>query len=192
MATPAQPGHRKRDVAFMSDPDQLAAPSPEAVWRSFRWRLSHSLANSELFTDDALARLIEASAARGLSRQLQPEDAGQSAQAPRRRDPGPDRRRRARRRPQRQYLDQPDRTRRCRLRPMAPCSTSHLRRVRRARAGLQELQAQPHHPDLFAQRSVKYHSDVPGQSLWQVRGTKKLYVYPAQGPVHLASRRSKS
>ena len=25
--------------------------------------------------------------------------------------------------------------------------------------------------------SVKYHSDVPGQSLWQVRGTKKLYVY---------------
>ena len=24
--------------------------------------------------------------------------------------------------------------------------------------------------------SVKYHSDVPGQSLWQVRGTKKLYV----------------
>lgn len=30
--------------------------------------------------------------------------------------------------------------------------------------------------------SVKYHSDVPGQSLWQVRGTKKLYVYPAQAP----------
>lgn len=30
--------------------------------------------------------------------------------------------------------------------------------------------------------SVKYHSDVPGQSLWQVRGTKKVYVYPAQAP----------
>jgi len=30
--------------------------------------------------------------------------------------------------------------------------------------------------------SVKYHSDVPGQSLWQVRGTKKLYVYPASAP----------
>lgn len=30
--------------------------------------------------------------------------------------------------------------------------------------------------------SVKYHSDVPGQSLWQVRGTKKLYVYPASKP----------
>jgi hypothetical protein len=30
--------------------------------------------------------------------------------------------------------------------------------------------------------SVKYHSDVPGQSLWQVRGTKKLYVYPAAKP----------
>jgi hypothetical protein len=29
---------------------------------------------------------------------------------------------------------------------------------------------------------VKYHSDVPGQSLWQVRGTKKLYVYPASKP----------
>ncbi|ODT76285.1 MAG: hypothetical protein ABS76_31715 [Pelagibacterium sp. SCN 64-44] len=30
--------------------------------------------------------------------------------------------------------------------------------------------------------SVKYHSDVPGQSLWQVRGTKKVYVYPAKAP----------
>ena len=30
--------------------------------------------------------------------------------------------------------------------------------------------------------SVKYHSDVPGQSLWQVRGTKKVYVYPASRP----------
>ena len=30
--------------------------------------------------------------------------------------------------------------------------------------------------------SVKYHSDVPGQSLWQVRGTKKVYVYPANKP----------
>jgi len=30
--------------------------------------------------------------------------------------------------------------------------------------------------------SVKYHSDVPGQSLWQVRGTKKVYVYPARAP----------
>ena len=30
--------------------------------------------------------------------------------------------------------------------------------------------------------SVKYHSDVPGQCLWQVRGTKKVYVYPAKTP----------
>jgi hypothetical protein len=30
--------------------------------------------------------------------------------------------------------------------------------------------------------SVKYHADVPGQSLWQVRGTKKLYVYPNSKP----------
>jgi hypothetical protein len=30
--------------------------------------------------------------------------------------------------------------------------------------------------------SVKYHSDVPGQSLWQVRGTKTLYVYPNSAP----------
>lgn len=29
---------------------------------------------------------------------------------------------------------------------------------------------------------VKYHMDVPGQSLWQVRGTKKVYVYPAMEP----------
>ena len=30
--------------------------------------------------------------------------------------------------------------------------------------------------------SVKYHADVPGQSLWQVRGEKTLYVYPAAKP----------
>ena len=30
--------------------------------------------------------------------------------------------------------------------------------------------------------SVKYHSDVPGQSLWQVRGEKTLFVYPAAKP----------
>jgi len=30
--------------------------------------------------------------------------------------------------------------------------------------------------------SVRYHSDVPGQSLWQVRGTKKVYIYPADAP----------
>jgi len=30
--------------------------------------------------------------------------------------------------------------------------------------------------------SVKYHSDVPGQSLWQVRGTKKVFVYPNTAP----------
>lgn len=30
--------------------------------------------------------------------------------------------------------------------------------------------------------SVAYHSDVPGQSLWQVRGRKRAYVYPATAP----------
>lgn len=30
--------------------------------------------------------------------------------------------------------------------------------------------------------SVKYHADVPGQTLWQVRGTKTVYVYPAATP----------
>lgn len=29
---------------------------------------------------------------------------------------------------------------------------------------------------------VKYHVDVPGQSLWQVRGRKKVFVYPAEAP----------
>lgn len=29
---------------------------------------------------------------------------------------------------------------------------------------------------------VKYHMDVPGQSLWQVRGTKKVFIYPAAEP----------
>lgn len=30
--------------------------------------------------------------------------------------------------------------------------------------------------------SVAYHSDVPGQSLWQVRGRKRAFVYPAAAP----------
>lgn len=30
--------------------------------------------------------------------------------------------------------------------------------------------------------SVPYHSDLPGQSLWQIMGTKRLYLYPAQEP----------
>ncbi len=30
--------------------------------------------------------------------------------------------------------------------------------------------------------AVKYHMDVPGQTLWQVRGTKKVYIYPNKPP----------
>ncbi|MCB1492840.1 MAG: cupin-like domain-containing protein [Rhodobiaceae bacterium] len=30
--------------------------------------------------------------------------------------------------------------------------------------------------------TVKYHIDVPGQTLWQIRGQKRVYVYPAQAP----------
>jgi len=29
---------------------------------------------------------------------------------------------------------------------------------------------------------VKYHFDVPGQTLWQIRGNKKVFVYPAEPP----------
>lgn len=29
---------------------------------------------------------------------------------------------------------------------------------------------------------VYYHSDLPGQSLWQIRGTKTVYVYPTKEP----------
>ncbi|MGI9406697.1 MAG: hypothetical protein ACR2O4_10035 [Hyphomicrobiaceae bacterium] len=29
---------------------------------------------------------------------------------------------------------------------------------------------------------VYYHADVPGQTLWQVRGTKRVYVYPNKAP----------
>ena len=29
---------------------------------------------------------------------------------------------------------------------------------------------------------VKYHLDVPGQTLWQIRGLKRVYVYPARPP----------
>lgn len=30
--------------------------------------------------------------------------------------------------------------------------------------------------------NVAYHCDVPGQTLWQVRGVKKVYVYPVEPP----------
>jgi hypothetical protein len=30
--------------------------------------------------------------------------------------------------------------------------------------------------------NVAYHADVPGQSLWQVRGRKRVWIYPAQAP----------
>ena len=30
--------------------------------------------------------------------------------------------------------------------------------------------------------NVAYHADVPGQSLWQVRGRKRVFVYPAHAP----------
>jgi len=30
--------------------------------------------------------------------------------------------------------------------------------------------------------NVAYHSDVPGQSLWQVRGRKRVWIYPARPP----------
>ena len=29
---------------------------------------------------------------------------------------------------------------------------------------------------------VKYHIDVPGQTLWQIRGEKRVFVYPARAP----------
>lgn len=29
---------------------------------------------------------------------------------------------------------------------------------------------------------VYYHCDIPGQSLWQIRGSKKVYVYPNRAP----------
>lgn len=29
---------------------------------------------------------------------------------------------------------------------------------------------------------VYYHCDIPGQSLWQIRGTKRVYVYPNKAP----------
>lgn len=30
--------------------------------------------------------------------------------------------------------------------------------------------------------NVAYHADIPGQSLWQIRGRKKVWIYPAHAP----------
>jgi len=29
---------------------------------------------------------------------------------------------------------------------------------------------------------VYYHCDIPGQMLWQIRGTKRIYIYPNEEP----------
>ncbi len=52
---------------------------------------------------------------------------------------------------------------------------AHVPRFRSYRRSMSVLVSSPN-------MSVAYHSDVPGQSLWQVRGRKRAYVYPAEAP----------
>ncbi len=34
------------------------------------------------------------------------------------------------------------------------------------------------HPDLSPNANVFYHADIQGQSLWQIEGSKSVYIYP--------------
>ena len=156
-------------------------PHYPQVWGSQALRLQHSLANSPLFTDAALAELIENS----------PRDAYHVNYS--QKTPGnPPKRREGEIKglTGHEVLDVV-RNGNIWVNLTAPAKTDPAygalldslyaefeERVPGFRSYKRNLTILISSPNV----SVKYHSDVPGQSLWQVRGTKKVYVYPANKP----------
>ncbi len=151
------------------------------LWGNQPLALTHSLANSPLFTDDALARLIEKTPREGYHVNYSQKTPGNP---PKRREgeikglTG------------HEVLDVV-RSGNIWVNLTAPAKTDPAygalldrlygefeERVPGFRSYKRNLTILISSPNV----SVKYHSDVPGQSLWQVRGTKKLYVYPAAKP----------
>jgi hypothetical protein len=143
--------------------------------------LSHSLADDPLFSDEGLARLIEAS----------PRDRFHVNTMPR-------------------ETSDPRNWREGDIRGLSGEKVIsavakgnlwlHLQRVNEGFPAYQELldaafaEMQAHAPGFRSYKrsmsvlissprmNVAYHADVPGQSLWQLRGRKRLWIYPARAP----------
>lgn len=156
-------------------------PHFPALWGNHSLALSHNLANSPLFTDDALARLIDNTPREAYHVNYSQKTPGNP---PKRREgeikglKGQD------------VLDVV-RNGNIWINLTAPARTDPAygalldrlyaefeERVPGFESYKRNLTILISSPNV----SVKYHSDVPGQSLWQVRGTKKVYVYPAKQP----------
>jgi hypothetical protein len=143
--------------------------------------MRHSLAESPLFSDEALVRLIEATPRENYHVNTMPRDAS---------DP--------------HLWREGDMSGLSGREVMAAVERGelwvHLQRVQEADAAyrdlldaaLDELSRRVPGFNTF-QRSmsvlissprmnVAYHADVPGQSLWQVRGRKRVWIYPAREP----------
>lgn len=144
-------------------------------------KLRHSLADHPLFSDAALIRLIEKTPRENYHVNTMPRDA---------RDPHAWR-----------EGDMSGLTGREVMEAVAKGELwVHLQRVQEADAGygaildaaFEELAQRIPGFDTFRRSmsvlissprmNVAYHADVPGQSLWQVRGRKGVWVYPARAP----------
>lgn len=142
--------------------------------------LGHSLATSELFSDDALAELIE---------QTPREDYHVSTMDPQTLDPGSRREGVIDGINGRQVIEA-IRNGHIWLNLRNP--QSHVPAYSALLKGLYGEIEERQGAKTFKQRMtilisspnvrVGYHCDVPGQSLWQLRGVKRVYVYPNEAP----------
>ncbi len=165
------------------DSDQIITnwqPHYPKLWGNQSLCLAHSLANSPLFTDEALADLID-------RRRARPYHVNNSQRTP----GNPPKRREGQIKDLRARTSIDVRNGNIWVNLTAPAKTNPAygelldslyaefeERVPGFASYKRNLTILISSPNV----SVKYHSDVPGQSLWQVRGTKKVYVYPAQAP----------
>jgi hypothetical protein len=171
-------------AASVAATTNIFTDAPERDMRDFGKRptlLRHGLASSDLFTDAALARLIEATPRERMHVNTMPRDG---------RDP------RSWREGERGALSgeatlQAVKTGRLWLH----LQQAHLAFPAYAQlldAMFDEVQRRAPHMRTFKRSlsllisspgmNVAYHSDVPGQSLWQIRGRKRLWLYPPTDP----------
>lgn len=165
----------------MNEPLTLWRPGDARDFGAIPLKMRHNLADHPLFRDDALARLIEATPRRNLHVNTMPRDEG---------DP--------------RTWREGDITGLSGKEVMAAVARGnlwiHLQRVQEAFPAYAELldaifaDIERNAPRLETYRrsmsvlisspnmNVALHADVPGQSLWQLRGKKRVWVYPPRAP----------
>lgn len=157
------------------------APRHAALWGRHNVHLGHSFATSDLFSDAALASLIEVAPRN--SYHVNTMDV--SSHAPRTRREGIidglsgaetlDAIRRGR---IWILLQNPDRIDSRYARALADIYDEAEQRIPGFRSYRHKLSILVSSPKV----QVYYHADVPGQTLWQVRGRKRVFVYPNTEP----------